>query len=93
MQNKRWKRAAKKLIGRCMATSNCSKCGCEKECDRLFDEYDGEVDIKINSGYKSNVKANIKVDIRKAYNAMKVFNGPDYLINRVFKGDEINECR
>ena len=76
MQNKRWKRAAKKVQGECMRLNGrCEKCNYYLECNRLEDEYDGN--------FKFDDDGVFILDIRKAYDAMKVFNGPDYLINRV----------
>ena len=77
MQNKRWKRAAKKVIGECMRINGaCSKCRYMSQCDRLDDEYEGNFKF---TDYGVPI-----VDIRKAYDAMKVYQGKDYLVNRVF---------
>ena len=77
MKNKRWKRADKKVQVECMRLDGaCGKCNYHLECDRLEEEYD--------DNFKFNNSGVFILDIRKAYDAMKVFNGPDYLINRVF---------
>lgn len=77
MKNKRWKRAVKKVQGECLRLNGaCRKCKYIDECDRLEEEYEGN--------FKFNDSGVFILDIRKAYDAMKVFNGPDYLINRVF---------
>ena len=77
MQNKRWKRLAKKVQGECLRINGaCRKCNYCSECDRLEDEYDGN--------FKFDDDGVFILDLRKAYDAMKVYQGQDYLVNRVF---------
>ena len=78
MKNKRWKRAAKKVQGECLRLNGaCMKCKYIEGCDRLEEEY--------NDNFKFNDSGAFILDIRKAYDAMKVYQGQDYLVNRIFK--------
>ena len=73
MQNKRWKRAAKKVQGECLRLNGaCMKCKYIEGCDRLEEEY--------NDNFKFNNLGVFILDIRKAYDAMKVFNKKEYFI-------------
>ena len=73
MKNKRWKRAAKKVQGECMRLNGaCKRCKYTTQCDRLEEEY--------NDDFKFNNSGVFVLDLRKAYDAMKVFNGKEYFI-------------
>ena len=73
MQNKRWKRAAKRVQGECMRLNGaCKRCKYITQCDRLEEEY--------NDNFKFNNSGVFVLDLRKAYDAMKVFNGKEYFV-------------
>ena len=73
MQNKRWKRAAKRVQGECMRLDGaCKVCKYIAQCDRLEEEY--------NDDFKFNNSGVFVLDLRKAYDAMKVFNGKEYFV-------------